>query len=315
MFEYTKNNRFKFGYDYKNWYTNRISSKQKFVTEYGNAETDLTSWRHANVMAAKEIHRAAKDQKIWVLYSGGIDSEVCLKSFLEAKVPIEIAIMKYENDFNLHDINYALNFCKKQNLPYKLFNLNISQFWGSKEMYEIVDLCHCVSPQLAACLWLGEQVDGIPVIAQGDPYLKKIVSKDYVPGLSPYLPTPWHYVESDRLCSLFRYFMFRKRPAVPAFFQYIPEQMLSFIKYNKLLQELINNRIEGKLGTRTSKFQMYLEEYPELEVRPKLHGFEQFEDLHSKYRHELAQKFPLADEDFTIPVESMISLLMPKENI
>lgn len=314
MFEYTKQNHFKFGFDNKDWYLNRTSSNQKFVTEYGRAKTDLTSWRQANLKAAKEIYLAARDKKIWVLYSGGIDSEVCLKSFLEAKVPIEIAIMKYEDDSNLHDISYAFNFCKKHDLPFKIYNLNISKFWGSEEMYEIVDLCHCVSPQLAACLWLGEQVDGVPVIAQGDPYLKKIVPKDYVPGVSPYLPSPWHYVESSRLCSLFRYFMFKKKPAVPAFFQYIPEQILSFIKHNGLLQELINNRVVGKLGTRTSKLPMYSEEYPELQERPKLHGFEQFEELHSKYRLELAERFPLEDEDFTIPVEQMIKLLEPKDN-
>lgn len=313
MFEYTQGNHFKFGYNYKDWYCNRTSEDQKFVTSYGRASQDFTSWRQANIYAAKEIHRAVQGKKIWVLLSGGIDSEICLKSFLEAQIPVEIAILKYESDSNIHDIDYALRFCKARNLSYKIFDLNVSKFWGSKEMYEIVDLCHCVSPQLAACLWLGDQVDGVPVIAQGDPYLKKEISMDYVPGESPYLPSPWSYVESDRLCSLFRYFMYKQKPAVPAFFQYVPEQILTFLKHNRYLQELINNRIVGKLGTRTSKFQMYQEEYPELEIRPKFHGFESFETLHSQYRTELAERFPLADEDFLIRYNDMVKLLSPIE--
>lgn len=313
MFEYTQHNHFKFGYDHKDWFVNRSNENQEFVTSYGRAETNLLSWRKTNVLAAQKIRMASNNSKIWLLYSGGIDSEVCVKSFMEANISFQVAIMRYENDSNIHDIRFALDFCKRNDLSYKLFDLNISKFWGSHELYQIVDLCHCVSPQLAACLWLGDQVDGIPVIAQGESYLKKIVPDDYVPGVSPYLPSPWHYIESDRLCSLFRYFIFKNKPAVPAFFQYLPEQILSFVTKNHRLQMLIANQVPGKLGTRSSKFQMYTEDYPELEPREKLHGFEKFDELHKKYRTELAQRFPLADEDYSIPVEKLIQQLSPIE--
>ncbi len=310
MFEYTYQNHFKFGYDDNEWYCNRSSPLQKFVTSYGRATSDLKSWREANQLAARQI-KMSTDLPIWVLYSGGIDSEICLKSFLDEGINVEVAIMRFKNGLNEHDINYAFKFCHQYNLQYSIFDIDILEFWNSSEYLQIVDLCHCVSPQLAACLWLADQVEGLPIIAQGDPYLKKSIPKDYIPGVSPYLPSDWYYNESDRLCSLFRFFILKNKPAVPAFFQYLPEQILSFLKYNNYLKKLINNEIVGKLGTRTSKALMYREDYPELEFRPKYHGFEQLEEVHAHHRAELAKRFPLADTDFSIKYEDLILALTP----
>lgn len=53
-----------------------------------------------------------------VFYSGGIDSEVVLLSFIENKIPFTAVIKKYNNDYNKHDIDFALKFVKKRNIPY-----------------------------------------------------------------------------------------------------------------------------------------------------------------------------------------------------
>ena len=49
--------------------------------------------------------------RIAVLYSGGIDSEIVVQSFYESKIPIDIYIIRFNNNLNLHDIEWATKFC------------------------------------------------------------------------------------------------------------------------------------------------------------------------------------------------------------
>jgi hypothetical protein len=96
------------------------------------------------------------------------------------------------------------------------------------------------------------------------------------------------------------------KPAIPGFFQYLPEQTYSFITQNPHLQKLVSNQIYGKLGTRTSKNIMSLQFYPDIEMRPKLHGWESVEKFHDKIRHELALKFPDSNSTSSMEYNALV---------
>ncbi len=314
MFAYTWNNHFEFGYDDGARFLPRANSGQKFVAKFGRCRDEIISWRKANILACREIEAVAQGP-IWVLFSGGTDSEICVRSFLEAKVPIRIATLRLGNQANAHDLDYAEKFAQQMNLPITYFDLDMEKFWESGRLLEIVDPIQCVSPILAAHLWLANQLDGTPVIAQGEPHLKKDVPPDYIPGESPYLPSPWRLVESERLCSLYTHFILQDRPAVPGFFQYLPEQFYSYLIYNRILKSLIENRMLGKLGTRSSKNQIARQFYPEVEERPKFTGFEKIESWHDQIRATLAERFPHSDDNFYIEYFDLISLLKRRTSI
>lgn len=217
---------------------------------------------------------------------------------MQEKIPVQIAILELENGLNMHDVSYAYKFCEKHALNPTIFKLNVFDFWRSQEFYQLVDPIHCLSPIVACQLWLADQVAGIPIIAQGEVHLKKEVPPDYEPGKSPYVPSPWFLLESERLCSMYLHFMNRKKPAIPGFFQYLPEQIYSQLKYNPVIQKLVNNEVMGKLGTRSSKYEIVSLEYPEIERRPKLTGFEGIQEEHDILRQELARRFPDSDQVF-----------------
>jgi hypothetical protein len=308
---YTEKNHFRFGYDGHHAYHGRTSPEQKFSFEYGRSSQRLTSWREANRLAAKSI-RKNFDGPLWILFSGGTDSECVARAFWEADVPFRLATLRMEDGLNAHDLEHAFAFAQEISHPLELFDLNMREFWQSDLLYRYADPIQCVSPILVAHLWLADQVDGIPIIGQGECYLKKDIPADYVPGESPYLPSPWRLIESERLCSLYRHFILNNRPAVPGFFQYLPEQIFTFLNDNPILSDLVQNKTIGKLGTRTSKNQMVRHFYPEINERQKFTGFENISELHDKLRAHLAARFPHSDDDAAILFEDVLKMTSPE---
>jgi hypothetical protein len=245
-----------------------------------------------------------------VLLSGGVDSEVCLRSFLSIGISPTIATLRFANDLNSYDLYHVRRVARELGLSIKYFDLNPFEFWQSKELYEITDPISCVSPLLACHLWLSKQVSGTPIIAQGEPHLIKPVPDEYVPGESDYLNTEWQLVESERLCSLYQYFMINGAPAIPGFFQYLPEQIFSFCYKNPFLSELVNNRVVGKLGTRSSKNKMIYQFYPEVTKRDKQTGVELFQKTHDYYRNLLSLRYPHSDSKAFLSYSQLKRLLI-----
>lgn len=217
--------------------------------------------------------------------------------------------MRFNDNLNSHDLEYVKKFAYEHNIKIHYHDLSILDFWNSKIMLDIADSVSSVSPILASHLWLAEQIKGVPVIAQGEPHLKKSIPDSYIPGVSPYIESSWHLVESERLCSLYQYFIQKNKPAVPGFFQYLPEQIYSFCFANKMMTNLVENKIVGKLGTRSSKNQMIHQFYPEIQSRPKFTGFEKIEVQHNFWRQFLANRFPNSDHHYKVEYEDLRKML------
>ena len=279
-FSYTASHHFQFGYDAEN----------KFQFSYGSLQYPIESWKQTNNLAAQKI-ASSTSEKIVVLLSGGVDSEICLKHFLEIGAPVEAATLRFTNNANDYDLQHVLRIEKETGVKVHYYDLDPEKFWNSHEMLVITDPIQCVSPLLACHLWLANQVNGLPVIAQGEPHLVK--------------DTPWKIVESERLCSLYRHFMQSNRPAIPGFFQYLPEQIYAFCYFNPILSQLVQNLIPGKLGTRSSKNKMIFQFYPELVAREKQTGVESFQNLHDVHRKKLAYRYPNSDNSAYLDYEKL----------
>lgn len=278
MFQYTDKNHFEFGYLPNRKYSVRQSNEEIFYTKFGVAQQDCQNWREANKLAALKIQQNLPGP-YWLLLSGGTDSEICLRAFLEAGVSLNVATLRLANNGNDHDLKYVEKIKNQLGIKVHYFDLDPFEFLRSQDFQNICNTSRNISPIYAFHMWLGSQLPGTPIIAQGDVHLRK---QD---------DGTWSYVEHERLCALYRYFIFYDKPAVPGFFQYLPEQTLSYLKYNPYLKKLVNNEIEGKLGHRSSKNIMALQFYPEVELRTKYTGFEQIESLIDIYRQQLRKKF------------------------
>lgn len=95
---------------------------------------------------------AARNEKIFVAYSGGSDSEYVMEVFLNGGIPITPIIVRHPA---LEEENiYALDYCKDRDLKPKIIELNDDQYVAIYKRY-IVDAfggigCYSVAPVVAA---------------------------------------------------------------------------------------------------------------------------------------------------------------------
>lgn len=308
MFNYTSNNHFKFGYNGKNKFQDRLNTRDHFTAEYGVITNPELNWRESNNLAAREIYDK-KQGAIVVLLSGGMDSEVCLKSFIDQNLTIKAMTLRFIDIDQKNELKEVERMRSQYQLNHEYVDVKLLDFIGGQEFNQIFEMSKCVSPIINTHLWLADQISGTPVIAQGEIHLKKDIPEGYIPGVSPYLKSRWHLTESERLCSIYKFFISKNKPAIPGFFQYLPEQLFSFLTKNTILQDLISDKIEGKLGTRSSKNLMTRQFYPDVPLRVKLHGWECVQDFHDELRKKLALRFPHHDDNFQIEVEELIEKL------
>ena len=80
----TYKNHFKFGYN-SDWYNLRQSEEDIWHIKYGRCERDPLDFRSECVNAAKLI-RESTNLPIYVCFSGGVDSEIVVRSFMEANI-------------------------------------------------------------------------------------------------------------------------------------------------------------------------------------------------------------------------------------
>jgi hypothetical protein len=193
--------------------------------------------------------------------------------------------MKFKKNLNLHDIAFAVTFCEQREIPYDIIEIDIEYFM-EYEVFEYANRTHCPTPQLPPTMWLADQIDGLPILGSGEPYVAKVVPENYVPGESPYEPSEWRFQEKERIQAWYRHFFLQNRPAIPGFFQYTPELMYMFLT-SSTVKNLVSDRCVGKLSTVSTKSEIYRSWFPDMIDRPKFHGFEKIMEWDESVREVL----------------------------
>ena len=277
-------NHFKFGYNGQ-WFTERSSPDDQWCVGYGHSEWVPEDWRAECIKTARLIRDDA-DGDLWVLFSGGIDSEVVVQSFLFASVPIKVGITRFANHLNRHDMIYAVRFCETHGVPYRCLDIDIEKFFHSGEAWRYAERTKCVQPQLLHTMWAMDQVDGYPILGSGECYL---VRRDPREGTASDGRPIWDMFEKERIASWFRHLMRTDHGGCAGFFQYNPENMLAFLQ-DPVVADLCANRLPGHSSTMKLKEEIY-RRYFLLERRQKHHGFENVMHLDDRLRPELERAF------------------------
>lgn len=314
MFEYTADNHFKFGYN-KEWFVDRKDNEDDWSVSYGQCNRDVKNWRDECILAAQRIYDQRQGLSIDILFSGGIDSEVVLRSFIESKVPFKVHFVKYK-DHNSYDFEWIKKVCDSLNVKFIKHSLDIEKFWQSDECLNIANISKSVSPQLISQQWLMDQVDGIPVLGSGECYIARsdIAIQKKTPSENRVLnDVNWVLTEREKIATWYRYPINTNRPAIPGFFQYTPELMLSFLQ-DKIMLNLANNKMKGKLSNATSKFKIYNTYWPELLKRDKHSGFENLLDNDMILRKKLLTLYGNYHYEYWSEVNELISYLKKETN-
>lgn len=312
--EITHQNHFKFGYD-NQWFVPRTSRFQQWTCQYGIVN-NILSVKEANRRAALLIGKQAvlHNKKIFLMLSGGADSEVAARAFIDANVPFTAALLEYrlaatkskvENQFELENADKLIN---EYQIPFIRHTLDPERFWHSSELSDIAKISMTSSPQLAVTMWfaryLSQNQNAFVVLGQGEPYIYRQFGS-------------WWFREKELIGSWSRFWYFDKIYGTAGFHQYTPEQMLAY-----LTDPVVTEFMSSNIGTVNEvannamiKHRLYQHHYPESNLinRTKYHGFEQLFWQEWEVRARLKEQFPFGDDVYTVEYNKMVDCLLGKE--
>lgn len=109
-----------------------------------NLKLDKESIQQYSIAAAKSC-ASSLGHDIALCFSGGLDSQITLLSFLKAGVKFTTYCLVFDNNLNRHDVKSAREFCNKNGITLKEINIDTYHFLN-KENYNIGIKYKSVSP-------------------------------------------------------------------------------------------------------------------------------------------------------------------------
>lgn len=247
----------------KNTYIRSTGSGANFDIELDQLPQTFDNYFKESLIAAEEIY-SIKDGKLYMLYSGGVDSEYALSVFLHLNMDVTPVIINLAPNYNSFDIEYAINFCNKKGITPLIINLDFDNFVESGKFLEVSKICRSELYHMAATAYVAGQLEGCVLLGDGEPYIKK--NND-----------TWDVEIYEYDYAVWNYFVEKGIHGTTHFNRYTPSMMISFLSDSRMV-DLANNNVYGKLGSNSSKFIIYNRDSNfRLEERPKYHGYEKIE--------------------------------------
>jgi hypothetical protein len=273
-----------------NWYTwsygknifGRQTGGQEFKTQFSKCRRPVKHFSEELKNAVRSVLDCYTDLKPQVFFSGGVDSELLVRSFLAIGYTPEIFIVRYENDYNIADVSYAVTICTSLGIDYKIVDFNLNKFYNN-EADSISEISQIDRPRaLPQCKFLNIG-DGLPILGASD--ITAYRTNDNYSTKGEWMIRCW---EHDIGWS--KYAREINRPAIPEWFKWTPELVYSFSKL-EWFKKLTSDQYPGKLGINSTKILGYREVYPDLISRKKLTGFEKIEQLILEVEQHLNKKY------------------------
>ena len=262
---FTYNNHLKYSindivYGYRN------TSLDKYAVSVGKIDKD--HYKKSNYQ--RELLRTAdliyedygKDFALFL--SGGTDSEIVLRNFLSIGIRPICYTIKFKDDYNLSDVNEAIDLARELNVPLHIIDFDVKDFLYSGEASEFGKEIQCT--QITYLMVYRSILNiGLPAVMGGELLLKRNINTD---------PSTWYYcLRENEDGSAMRFSLKYNVPLVNEYFSYTPELMLYYLE-DLDIQTLVTTKYNYKLTSVSSKNAILKKLVPEIRVRKKTHGFE-----------------------------------------
>jgi hypothetical protein len=100
----------------------------EFKHRFHSCSREVGTFREEILKTAKYISTKTKKQ-IYVLSSGGLDSEIICMALKELQIDFKVISFKFEDVSNLFDISYAMRWCEENKIEHIIKNINLSEFY------------------------------------------------------------------------------------------------------------------------------------------------------------------------------------------
>jgi hypothetical protein len=229
----------------KNNYLRTSGSGATFRAEIDPPQTKNLNFHNISLELAEQVYQT-RQGKLYLMYSGGVDSEYILNLFLSLGIDIVPVIIKLNPCYNEHDVKYAFDFCESKKLKPIVIDMDFDTFVRSGKIVDIATEFQIGAYQLPSTFHCLNQLDGTIVMgSHGPPHMT----------LDQQTNT-WMIDEIEPLHTVLKYFEKNKIFGCPYFLVHTPEQYLSFLQH-PIMQDLADHKFPGKLGNNSTKGLVY----------------------------------------------------------
>lgn len=301
MFNFTYKNHLKYNIGGRE-YGYRQHGTEKYSVEIGSVDFD--HYRKNNYK--KEIARIAdlvlKDLgKDFVLFlSGGTDSEIVLRSFLDIGFKPKCCTIKFKDDYNCQDVLESIEVAKELDVSLDIIDFDVKDFYYSGQAEEFAREIQCTQITYLMIYYHVYKL-GLPSVMGGELLLTRNISSS-----SNY----WYYTfRENEDASAMRFSNRYKIPLVNEYFSYTPEIMLYFLESTFGVQNLLNDKY--KLTSVSSKNDILKRLYPCVRKKIKTHGFEKLLAFNYEcYKNILKNEYRRLESSLDgIPLDTVIKKL------
>jgi hypothetical protein len=267
---------------YGDRYFSRQTGDQIFKTHYGRFEGEILDFKTELISAAKSTLDYYPNLRPCIFFSGGVDSELILRSYIAIRSNPKVYIVRYENNYNIYDVSHAVSICSSLNQDYTIIDFNLEKFF-SNEAETISEDAQIDRPSMLPHLKFADLVDGLVIVGHSDVRWYR-PHDDYTKSVE------WLAQDFEHDIGCDKYNMLKNRSAIYQWWKWTPGLVLSYTKL-QWFQKLIADRYYGKLGINSTKIEGFQEIYPDLIVRKKQTGFENVKSLIDEFEIFLRNKY------------------------
>lgn len=250
-----------FPYTFKNHFQWTNIENTEWLIQFGASYRPFADLKLEALKAARLICQENPSKTIAPLISGGLDSEVMLRSMVEETSSLRPFIVNFK--YNEHDIEHARKLCKELNVEYEEFQLNLEDEDVFYELAKIADFYKIGYFAYLIPIYMMRklnELDYLPVLGMGDP---EIILNHEHPSFCYYKRylIPYHVADTEGL------------DVIPEFWNYTPQLLASFIfEILRSAKENIKStpRIFDLYQYKTEVYKLHWE----IEARTKYNGYE-----------------------------------------
>ena len=244
----------------------RENGMEKFKVSVGAIDLDhykRTSWLLEQFRTADTVYQEF-GRDLVVMFSGGTDSEIVLRSFKMIGITPRVVFMRFENDYNASDLEQARVAAADIGFPLEIIDFDVEEFYHSGEAAEFAEEIQCRQIAYLSVYNIIKQLQA-PAIMGGELMLRRYIAPTH---------HKWYYTfRENEDASAMRFSLKYNIPLVNEWFSYTPEMMGHYMS-QQLTQWLINTRFNYKLSSVSTKNRLLKQLMPSLVKKVKTHGYE-----------------------------------------
>lgn len=211
------------GYNDIDW-TSSYNPDDKYFVRADNIGRPLEGLSKEFLRAATEIRAAFPQMPVYVLNSGGIDSEAIIDAFVRARIPVTSVTLNYEDNLNEHEVKYVYEYAnKRKNLvKLKIVDFKMRDWLQSNEAMDYARMGQTVQLGHTHIFKVANDMlrDGLVITGTDQP---KIIRDDTT-------GSPRFLIDfEEKHCSALKFFKATGIRSVPVFYQWSSALMTSYM--------------------------------------------------------------------------------------